>query len=132
MTAAAAVTGVASILLGAALLLAVTSSLRVRQFLARTPLLAGPEDLAQFKRLVGRQMYTALATLGLALAAAGLLAVALWQGWLDWDSLLPLFVVSAVLFTAAGFWSGHAEARAKQIAVADESLWKERDHVIQT
>ncbi len=103
----------------------------LRSFVDSTPVLASTSDIERMKAVVSRQMYAALAQIGLLAAApvvflAGLMTGALRPTHVLWV-ILP---AAAVIVFALG--SKRTEAEARALEAADDELRRQRDHIVET
>ena len=111
------------------LLVAVAFGIDLKRFLARTPALATPEHLEEYRRVVARQMYGALLILALALAAGAVMIGGIVLHRASPAELTYLLVLGGV-FVAVGAWNKSVEARAKSIAAADGEYVRQRDEIV--
>ena len=110
---------------------AVVFGLELGRFLASTPRLASTRDLEDFKRVVARQMYAALAQIVLLALPPVLFGVGLATGVLGPDDVLTIVIPAAAVILVAAFFKRH-EHTAKNLPATDPELERARDAIVRT
>jgi hypothetical protein len=105
--------------------------LELRSFLARTATLESSLDLLRYRKVVGHQMYAALAQIGLLLAPLLVFIVGILLDVLEASDIVFVIAPALVIIVVAVVFRGW-EQHAKTIPAADPELEAQRDAVVRT
>lgn len=120
---------VSIVCLAIALIVASMSAWELRRFLAETPSLASPDDMARFKRIVGRNMYQALLMLGVVAGGGIVVLVGLVLRWTTWTELF-IVLGQAIVFSLLAMWLKSLESKVKSLRATQPELEAERDRIV--
>jgi membrane protein implicated in regulation of membrane protease activity len=97
----------------------------------RTPTIASTADIERMKAAVSKQMYAALAQIGLLAVGPVAYAVGLFKGALEPSDIVFIILPSAAVLAVAAFYK-RVETAAKTIEVSDDELRRQRDAIVRT
>jgi len=103
----------------------------LKRFLAATPAVASAADLERMKKVVGRQMYAALAQILLLAAAPVVFVVGLLHRQLHPSDVLFIILPSAVVLLLS-LSVKRIEAAVRGLDAADDELRRQRDAIVRT
>jgi hypothetical protein len=112
-----------------AMIAAIALGIDLARFLSRVPTLRSDDDLADFRRVVARQMYGALFMLAMAFAAGAVIVGGTITGHtrpIEWVFL----GVVGMMFGAVGIWNKSIERKAKVIPAEGEYA-EQRDAIVE-
>jgi hypothetical protein len=112
-----------------AVLNAVVHGSQLKAFCERTPAFATYQDIAEFEKVVARQMYAALVQIGLLVAPGVVFVVGLVRGVLAPGEILYVILPSFVIL-ALGVGFKKIENEVRSIPVSDPILEERRDHIV--
>ena len=102
---------------------------QLRGFLVRTPAFATYQDIAEFEKIVARQMYAALVQIVLLVAPGVVFVVGLVRRVLSIADILYVVLPSFVIL-ALGVAFKKVENKVRSIPVGDPILEERRDHIV--
>ena len=103
----------------------------LKRFLAATPAVSSTADLERMKKVVGRQMYAALAQILLLAAAPVVFVVGLLRRQLHPSDVLFIILPSAVVLLLS-LSVKRIEAAVRGLDAADDELRRQRDAIVRT
>jgi hypothetical protein len=103
----------------------------LQEFVKRTPTIASTADIERMKAAVSKQMYAALAQIGLLAVGPVAYAVGLFKGALEPSDIVFIILPSAAVLAVAAFYK-RVETAAKTIEVSDDELRRQRDAIVRT
>jgi hypothetical protein len=103
----------------------------LQEFVKQTPTIASTADIERMKGAVGRQMYAALAQIGLLAVGPIAYAVGLVKGALQPGDIVFIILPSAAVLAVAAYYK-RIETAAKTIDAADDELRRQRDAIVHT